>query len=41
LRTYLFTTEPVTEEEAEAEAGGGAAGASPGSLGIGSLKGTE
>jgi|SRR5580692_6686124 ferritin-like protein len=41
LRTYLFTTEPVTEEEVEAEAGGGAAGPSSGSLGIGSLKGTE
>jgi hypothetical protein len=41
LRTYLFTTEPVTEVEAEAEAGGDAVGASSGSLGIGSLKGTE
>ncbi len=30
LRTYLFTTEPVTEVEAEAEAGGGTAGASVG-----------
>lgn len=40
LRTYLFTTEPVTE--AEAEAGGDSAGISPGgSLGIGSLKGNE
>jgi ferritin-like protein len=40
LRTYLFTTEPVTEVEAEAEAGGTAgAGGSDGSLGIGSLKG--
>jgi ferritin-like protein len=44
LRTYLFTTEPVTEVEAEAMAGGGDAGsAAPagGSLSIGSLKGTE
>jgi hypothetical protein len=43
LRTYLFTTEPVTEVEAEAEAelGGAAAGPSTGSLGIGSLKGTD
>jgi ferritin-like protein len=44
LRTYLFTTEPVTEVEAEAMAGGGGAGsAAPagGSLSIGSLKGTE
>jgi ferritin-like protein len=41
LRTYLFTTEAVTEVEAEAEAGGGqsAGGTSDGSLGIGSLKG--
>jgi hypothetical protein len=45
LRTYLFTTEPVTEIEVEAEAaaatGGSAmAGSSgSGSLGIGSLKG--
>ncbi len=39
LRTYLFTTEPVTEVEAEAAAGGEAA--APGSLGIGNLKGTE
>ena len=38
LRTYLFTSEPVTEVEAEAAAGDGPA---PGSLGIGSLKGTE
>jgi ferritin-like protein len=38
LRTYLFTTEPVTEVEAEAEAGDAVA---PGSLGIGSLKGTD
>jgi ferritin-like protein len=41
LRTYLFTTEPVTEVEVEAEADGDAAGASPGSLGLGSLKGIE
>jgi ferritin-like protein len=42
LRTYLFTSLPITEVEAEAEsaaAGGGAA--ESGSLGIGSLKGTE
>ena len=43
LRTYLFTTEPVTEVEAEAEAAGGqgAAAVAPGSLGIGSLRGRE
>ncbi len=41
LRTYLFTTEPVTEVEAEAAAGEGAALAAPGSLGIGSLRGRE
>jgi ferritin-like protein len=40
LRTYLFTTEPVTEVEAEAMAEDGAAVA-PGSLGIGSLRGRE
>ena len=40
LRTYLFTSEPVTEVEVEAEAGDGAAGIS-GSLGLGSLKGSE
>jgi uncharacterized protein len=43
LRTYLFTTEPVTEVEVEAESGGdGGETASPdsGSLGIGSLKET-
>jgi len=44
LRTYLFTTEPVTEVEHEAERGGaagsgGASADSSGSLGIGSLKG--
>jgi ferritin-like protein len=37
LRTYLFTTEPVTEVETEAEAGGEATDG--GSLSIGSLKG--
>lgn len=42
LRTYLFTTEPVTEVEAEVEGGGESAGAgSAGSLGIGSLRGGE
>jgi uncharacterized protein len=46
LRTYLFTSEPVTEVEAEAaagEGGGGEAAASrrAGSLGIGSLMGSE
>jgi uncharacterized protein len=50
LRTYLFTTEPVTEIQAEAEAGGGGDAATPpadagpagsGSLGIGSLKGVD
>jgi hypothetical protein len=51
LRTYLFTSEPITEIEVGAEAGAGA-GAGPatpgpetsdssGSLGIGSLKGQE
>ena len=39
LRTYLFTTEPITEVEVEAEASGAPVG--PGSLGIGSLKGDE
>jgi ferritin-like protein len=38
LRTYLFTTEPVTEVEVEAEAGSGE-GESDGSLSIGSLRG--
>jgi ferritin-like protein len=45
LRTYLFTSEPVTDVEAEAEADTDAAaandGAASGSLGIGSLKGTD
>jgi uncharacterized protein len=46
LRTYLFSTEPVTEVEAQAEgragasSGGGVAG-SDGSLGIGSLRGAQ
>jgi ferritin-like protein len=47
LRTYLFTTEPVTEVERQAEAGGdpgdgpgaGDAGDPTGSLGIGGLRG--
>jgi uncharacterized protein len=41
LRTYLFTTEPVTdvEHEAEASAAGDDAPAGDGALGIGSLKG--
>jgi ferritin-like protein len=45
LRTYLFTTEPVTEVEREAEAGDGpstaatADGDGAGSLGIGGLRG--
>jgi ferritin-like protein len=40
LRTYLFTTAPVTEIEAEAEEGAsGSEQASPGSFGIGGLKG--
>ena len=40
LRTYLFTSEPVTEVEAEAEAAGAAIPAAQpaGSLGIGSLR---
>jgi ferritin-like protein len=37
LRTYLFTTEPIEEREAEKKAGGTGA-ARDGSLGIGSLK---
>jgi uncharacterized protein len=41
LRTYLFTIEPVTEVEAEAEGGGSAVTVPAGSLGIGSLKGAE
>ncbi len=42
LRTYLFTTAPVTEIEAAAEAdanGDAGAPASEGSFGVGSLKG--
>ena len=39
LRTYLFTTEPVTEVEHEEEAGGEDDAALGGGLGIGSLKG--
>jgi ferritin-like protein len=42
LRTYLFTTEPITEIETEVEEGGGASATASeggGSLGIGSLKG--
>jgi hypothetical protein len=49
LRTYLFTSDPITEIEVEAETGaaGGSTTTRPastdpsGSLGIGSLKGTE
>jgi ferritin-like protein len=45
MRTYLFSAEPVTEIEAEAEidrAGSPEAGdVGPGSLGIGSLKGVD
>ena len=43
LRTYLFTSEPVTEIETEAESGGNtpAVDAESGSLGIGSLKGAQ
>ncbi len=41
LRTYLFTTDPVTEVESAAEAGGTAVTPSSGSLGIGSMKGDE
>jgi uncharacterized protein len=44
LRTYLFTTEPVTEVEAEAEGrvpSEGAAAGGDGSLGIGSLRGAK
>jgi hypothetical protein len=40
LRRYLFTTEPVTEVEEEAE-GNDAAATVAGSLGIGGLKGGE
>ncbi len=42
LRTYLFTTEPVTDVEADTEASAGSAVTVPaGSLGIGSLRGDE
>jgi hypothetical protein len=48
LRTYLFTSEPITEVEAEAEATEAVSGSDKapgaygsGSLGIGSLKGRE
>lgn len=42
LRTYLFTDLPVTEvEDAAMDSGGTAGGGADGSLGIGSLKGTE
>jgi uncharacterized protein len=45
LRTYLFTSEPITEIESEAidagPAAGGAGSGGSGSLGIGSLKGSE
>jgi hypothetical protein len=45
LRTYLFSSEPVTEIEAEAEGAAGgsssALGAGGGSLGIRSLKGVD
>jgi uncharacterized protein len=45
LRTYLFTTEPITEIEKEVESGedqgGQAGGSDSGSLGIGSLRGQE
>jgi ferritin-like protein len=39
LRTYLFTTAPVTEVEAEAGGSGAAAGGTAASFGIGGLKG--
>ncbi len=39
LRTYLFTEEPITEEEVEAEGSGTETAPGAGSLGIGSLKG--
>ena len=42
LRTYLFTSTPVTEIEAEAEAkvpGDSSAGGAAGTFGVGSLKG--
>jgi ferritin-like protein len=44
LRTYLFTSDPITEVEAEVEAQSGgesSSGPGDGSLGIGSLKEAE
>ncbi len=41
LRTYLFTSEPITEIEVEAEVAGAGPSPTPGSLGIGSLRGNE
>jgi uncharacterized protein len=41
LRTYLFTTGSILEREAEAESAGGGSDDPGGSLGIGSLKGSE
>ena len=41
LRTYLFTSEPVTEVEREAAAGAESPAPGSGSLRIGSLKGGE
>ena len=41
LRTYLFTTEPITEIEALAEEATSGGPGGSGSLGIGSLKGAE
>jgi ferritin-like protein len=38
LRTYLFTSEPVTAVEAEAEGGSSGTGPGDGSLGIGCLR---
>ncbi len=38
LRTYLFTSEAITEVEAKAESAGRDAGPGDGSLGIGSLR---
>jgi ferritin-like protein len=38
LRTYLFTEDPITEIEAEAEDAAGGTGPRAGSLGIGSLR---
>jgi ferritin-like protein len=41
LRTYLFTSEPITEIETEDATVAGAGPAADGSLGIGSLKGVS